>query len=76
MKCLRLLLTLLFASLLATGCLFAQTSSCPNNPPDDDLIAGTSCDPNNTLTSGQFQATPLVDGAMQDYGDNDHNITK
>lgn len=75
MKCLRLFVTLLLTFLAAT-CAFAQlpTTSCPNNPPDDDLIAGASCDPNNTLISGQFQATPLVDGTMQDYGDQDHNI--
>lgn len=77
MRRIRLLATLLLGVFTATLS-FAQapqpTTSCPNNPPMDDLIAGTSCDPNNTLTSGQFQATPLIDGTMQDYGDQDHNI--
>lgn len=37
-------------------------------------MTGNSCDPNNTLTYGQFQATPLIDGTGQNYGDADNNI--
>ena len=76
MNHLRLLLTALLLAVLATICALAQTptTSCPNNPQDDDLIAGSTCDQYNTLTSGQFQATPLIDGSMQDYGDLDHNV--
>lgn len=32
------------------------------------------CDPLLNLGQGQFTATPLMDGTMQDYGDPDHNI--
>ena len=87
MKCLRLLLALSLLTFFVTARAAAQappapTTACPNEPPLDPPSGSGpgGCDPFNTLTSGQFQATAFVDtvadgqGHYPDYGDPNHNI--
>jgi len=91
MKCLRALLaTLLFtvlAGAYAPGQDVPLVSNCRDNTRDpfDPPPGIPECDPNLTLTSGEFgspqyPATPFVDtvpdgqGRWPDYGDPDHNV--
>jgi hypothetical protein len=66
-----------FVCLLTIAFAFTITSAPAQVPPAIGPCGdvGTQiCDTLLTLRSGEFSATPLMDGTMQDYGDPNHSI--
>lgn len=66
MKCLRLLLTLLFGAVLITNYAVAQAPvgpPCTDNNPPEDGSNGNSCVADK-IGPGIFTATPFTDGSV------------